>query len=204
MSTRARMPSMNARSAPASRYMLQRLMASSMPQPAKTSVRALMMKSLSNRSRTAAQARILPAISSAGMTSLPAMWPQRLGKTWSSMFMPARPMAMSPLRDPGGVDGVAAAGVEIGHDRDPDRLGDVPGEVEDVLHPDEADVGLAEEGPRQAVAGDLDGLEPALFDDLGAQGVVTAGDDDRPPLHDGLSENTRLFHYELLYYGFPP
>ena len=54
--------------------------------------------------------------------------------------------------------------------------------------------GLAEEGPGQAVAGDLDGLEAALLDDLGAQGVVTAGDDDGPPVHDGLSENTRLFH----------
>ncbi len=54
-----------------------------------------MMKSLSSFSRTAAQARIFPAISSAEMTSLPAMWPQRLGKTWSSMFMPARPMAIS-------------------------------------------------------------------------------------------------------------
>ena len=54
-----------------------------------------MMKSWSSRSRTSAQARILPAISSAEMTSLPAMWPQRLGNTWSSMFMPATPIAIS-------------------------------------------------------------------------------------------------------------
>ena len=72
-------------------------MASSRPSGPAASVRALMMKSGSSLSRTSAQALTLPAISSASMTSLPAMWPQRLGKTWSSMFMPATPMAMKSL-----------------------------------------------------------------------------------------------------------
>jgi hypothetical protein len=103
------------------------------------------------------------------------MWPQRLGKIWS-------------------VDGVAAAGVDVGHDRDGHRLGDVPGHVEDVLHPDEADVGLGEIGPGQPVARDLDGLEAGFLDHFGREGVVAARDGDGPALHDGLAENFRLFH----------
>ena len=46
----------------------------------------------------------------------------------------------------------------------------------------------------QAVAGDLDGLEAAGFDDLGAQGVVTAGHDNGAPGHDGFSQNSSFLH----------
>ena len=48
-----------------------------------------MTKSLSLRAQAAA--RILATISSMGITSLPDMWPQRLGHTWSSRFTPAQP-----------------------------------------------------------------------------------------------------------------
>ena len=102
------------------------------------------------------------------------------------------------LGDPGRVDGVAAAGVDVGHDRDRDGLGDVPGHVEDVLHPEEADVGLGEIRPGQAVARDLDGLEPGLFDDLGREGVVTAGHGDGPAGHDGFPQDLRFLHVHWL------
>ena len=99
-----------------------------------------------------------------------------------------------PLGDPGGVDGVAAAGVDVGHDRDVHGLDDVPGHVQDVLHLHEADVGLAEAGRGQAVAGDLDGLEAGLFDDLGREGVVAAGHDDGPAVHDGFAQDFGFLH----------
>ena len=204
MSTRARMPSMKARSAPAARYMLQPL-DGFVDAPAGEDVgpgvddEVLVQPVADGGAGSDLAGHLL-----GGDDFLAGHVAAALGEDLVLDVHAGEAHGDDPLRDPGGVDGVPAARVEVGHDRDPDRLGDVPGEVEDVLHPDEADVGLAEEGPRQAVAGDLDGLEPALFDDLGAQGVVTAGDDDRPPLHDGFSENTCLFHYELLYYGFPP
>jgi len=53
------------------------------------SVRALMMKSGSFFALTAAS--IFLHISCTLITSLPRMWPQRLGQTWSSMLMPTTP-----------------------------------------------------------------------------------------------------------------
>ncbi len=81
--------SANSRSAPASAYRLRRRIASAMPCVASTSVRDLMTKSGSLLA--AAAARIFCTISSAGITSLPFMWPQRLGHTWSSSIRPATP-----------------------------------------------------------------------------------------------------------------
>src|SRR5438876_1109021 len=61
--------------------------------PADTaSVRAMTTKSPRPRSSATARAmRSLPTISSAEMSALPAICPQRLGSTWSSMCAPATP-----------------------------------------------------------------------------------------------------------------
>ena len=69
-------------------------MTSSMPCVASVSVRDLMMKSGSRRASAAA--RISPTPSSSEMTSLPFMWPQRLGHTWSSIMTPASPASSKP------------------------------------------------------------------------------------------------------------
>ena len=102
------------------------------------------------------------------------MWPQRLGKIWSSIFIPAAHLDQA-FGDPGGVDGVAAAGVDVGHDGNTHRLDDVPGHVQNVFHLHQADVRLAQDARGQPVAGDLDGLKAAFFDDFRAQGVVGPG-----------------------------
>jgi hypothetical protein len=53
------------------------------------SVRAMITRSGSARASSAAL--ILASQSAAGITALPAMWPQRFGNTWSSMNSPATP-----------------------------------------------------------------------------------------------------------------
>ena len=58
---------------------------------ARASVRAMRKKSGVRRASTAA--RIFETNSSREMTSLPSRWPQRLGETWSSMWMAATPRA---------------------------------------------------------------------------------------------------------------
>ena len=93
------------------------------------------------------------------MTCLPSMWPQRFGNTWSSMLTPATPIAIRRSVISVGVDGIAAAGVDVGHHGNRDRADDVPGEVEDVLHIDQADVGLGQQAAGQAEAAHLDGFE---------------------------------------------
>jgi len=65
--------------------------ASSRPCIARASVRAMMK--VSGLRRAAAAARSLAAITWASITSLPAMWPQRLGARWSSMKIAATPIA---------------------------------------------------------------------------------------------------------------
>src|SRR5882757_3586374 len=60
------------------------------------SVRATISRSGSRRASTAAL--ILATISAAGMTALPSKWPQRLGNTWSSIWIasaPARPRSLT-------------------------------------------------------------------------------------------------------------
>ena len=62
------------------------------PTAPKASVRAMMTKSRSRRSRSSRAARYLPIASSRLTMVLPAMWPQRFGKRWSSRWMPATPV----------------------------------------------------------------------------------------------------------------
>ncbi len=83
--------SMNSTSAPVSAYIRARASARSSPSTARASVRAMITNSGWLRASTAAWT--LAAISSAGMTSLPSMWPHFLGATWSSMWIPATPAA---------------------------------------------------------------------------------------------------------------
>ena len=49
------------------------------------------IRKVSGLCRAAAAARSFPAIAGASITSLPAMWPQRLGASWSSMKIAAIP-----------------------------------------------------------------------------------------------------------------
>ena len=51
----------------------------------------MMKKSLLRRAPTAAL--IFATMSAAGITSLPAMWPQRFGATWSSRKIADAPIA---------------------------------------------------------------------------------------------------------------
>ena len=73
-------------------------------------------------------------------------------------------------------------------------MGDVPCEVENILHSDQTDVGLGQEGTGETVTGDLDGFVPGLLDSLGAQGVVAAGDGNGPAFHDRLTQNGGFLH----------
>jgi hypothetical protein len=51
------------------------------------------MISSSPSPRASTAARTFSTISAASITSLPSMWPQRLGATWSSMCSAATPAA---------------------------------------------------------------------------------------------------------------
>jgi hypothetical protein len=55
----------------------------------------MMTRSGARRASTAA--RTFSTISAASITSLPSMWPQRLGATWSSMCSAATPAASYSL-----------------------------------------------------------------------------------------------------------
>src|SRR6202162_563889 len=99
-----------------------------------------------------------------------------------------------PLRDPRRVHGVAAASVDVGHDGDRDCLRDVPGQVENILHRNEADIGLSHERGGEAEARHLDRLETRRFDDPGAERVMATRHDDRSPLEDGVLQDETLLH----------
>ena len=62
------------------------------PTAPKASVRAMITKSRSRRSRSAIADRYFPRASSRDTMVLPAMCPHRLGKRWSSRWMPATPV----------------------------------------------------------------------------------------------------------------
>mmetsp|Transcript_8078 Transcript_8078/g.27488 ORF Transcript_8078/g.27488 Transcript_8078/m.27488 type:complete len:204 (-) Transcript_8078:213-824(-) len=81
-------------SAPASRKARQRSTASSSPSVPRASVRARMSMSSPAASRASTAARIRATAWSRGTTALGATCPQRLGITWSSSMMPARPARM--------------------------------------------------------------------------------------------------------------
>ncbi len=84
-----------------------------------------------------------------------------------------------PFGDTGGVEGVAAAGIDIGHDRDLHGAADVGGDVEDVFHLDETDIREGEQRAGETEAGNLDGLKTGGLDDARAESAVAAGDDER-------------------------
>ena len=98
-SSGVRRASTNSTSAPAFIYSSQRCMASSQPVTAMESVRTIMVKSSSVRASTAA--RIFWTMSTVEITFLSSKWPQRLGDSWSSMWMaatPARSYSLTVLR----------------------------------------------------------------------------------------------------------
>jgi hypothetical protein len=141
---------------------------------ARESVRAMTMNSFERRASTAA--RIFDANSSRETTSLPSRWPQRLGATWSSMWIAgdaARLVLAHRARD---VELVAVAGVGVGDQRHRDRARHDGGVVDHLAHRQEAEVGIAARR-RGAGAGHVDGGEAGLLDQARADRVVGAGSD---------------------------
>ncbi len=79
------------------------------------------------------------------------------------------------LRNGGGVDGITAARIDVRHHRDAHRADNVAGDVHNVFHIHQADVGLRQQAPGDAETTNLHGLEPGAFDNPGAQRVVAPG-----------------------------
>ena len=132
------------------------------PSTAIASVRATISRSGSVRASTAAL--IFATISAAGITSLPSKWPQRLGNTWSSIWIasaPARssvctvrrmlsalpkPVSASTISGPGNTSRIAATCAD------------------ELAQRHEPVVGNAEEGVGDAGAGHIGGVEAAIGD----------------------------------------
>ena len=122
------------------------------------------------------------------------MWPQRFGKTWSSMFMPATPMAISRsvihaalTALPPPVSTSAMTGIETAW-----AMFQVRSRTSFICTRPTS--GLPEQRGGEAEARHLDRLEARRFDDPGAERVVAARHDDRPPLDDGVPQNETLLH----------
>ena len=92
------------------------------------------------------------------------------------------------------VQRVAVAGVAVRQHRDVDGLGDVAGVLDHLVHRQEADVGLAEDAGRGAVAGHVDGVEPGHLDHLGAQYVVGARRHEQLPVREQLLQPCGFLH----------
>ena len=110
------------------------------------------------------------------------MWPQRLGKTWSSIFTPATPIAISRSVMSAAFKRIAAARVDVGHDGDLHGPGDVPGVGKNVVHIHQTDVRFGEQAAGQTEAAYLDRFETCALDDASAQGIMTAGHNQGPAL----------------------
>jgi hypothetical protein len=121
-----------------------------------------------------------------------------LGKNLILDVHPRRAHGDEAFRDPGGVDGVAAARVGVHHHRHGRRLNDVPRGVENVLHLHQTHVGFGEQRSGNAEARDLYRLETGVGNELGAQRVVAARNHDRAARHDGLAQAGGFFHVTIL------
>src|SRR5512136_742333 len=73
------------------------------------------------------------------------------------------------------IEGVAIAGVDIGDERNADRLNNSPDAVEHFGGGEETVVGASEGGAGNAESASEDNLESQLFDQLCANAVVDAG-----------------------------
>ena len=165
------------------------------------SVRAMMTKSLWPRSSAALRIIFsLPTNSSAEIRALPAMWPQRLGITWSSRCAAATPASHVQLDRALDVEEVPVAGVHVDDDRrDLEMDGGHPlvgvahrhrqlelaqrahraaRAVGDLDRRVEVHVGGAEVADGERVAAEVDGVEAVVHDELGAHGVVDARAED--------------------------
>ncbi len=100
-----------------------------------------------------------------------------------------------PFGDGGGIDGVAAAGIDIGHHGNRHGAHDVAGDVEDLFHVHQSDIRLAEQAPGKSEAADLDGLKPRAFDDFGAQRVMAPRHHQGfPALQGGAQNGSSIVH----------
>ena len=91
-SASSRGASTKTRSAPRPAKACARQRASPMPAVARASVRAMTRMSAA-ASRASTAARIRASASSRPTTSLPRVWPQRFGASWSSIITQAKPAA---------------------------------------------------------------------------------------------------------------
>ncbi len=148
-----------------------------MPSIASASVRAMMAKASSLRARQAASIFFTPSTS--GITSLPGMWPQRLGCTWSSMLMPASARLLEHLHGVVDVHRIAVAGIGVGGERDRERAREHAAMVDVLRQSHHADVVDAEQRVRDAGAGGRRHLEARRLDQPRAVTVVDAGGDDQ-------------------------
>ncbi len=104
-----------------------------------------------------------------------------------------------PFGDGGRIDGVAAAGIDIGHHGNRYRPHDVPGDVQDIFHIHQPDVGLTEKAPGNAEAADLYRPKPRGFDDFGAQRVMTPRHHQGFPLLQGGAQNRSSLVHRFTY-----
>ena len=105
------------------------------------------------------------------------MWPQRFGKHLIFNIHTGYAHFNQALDNGRGVDGIAAAGVDIGHHRNCHGAGDMARDIEDVFHVHQADIGPREQAAGEAETAHLDGFKSGALDNAGAQGVVTSGHD---------------------------
>ena len=140
------------------------------------------MISVSSDRRAATAARTLIAISSAGITSLPSMWPQRLGETWSSICTALAPTASSSRTVSHDAGLGAVAGVGVDDDRQVGRAAHAADALDDLRAADEAHVGQAEVVRGERVAAVVERLDAGPFRDPRGEAVVRAEGDERPRL----------------------
>ena len=71
----------------------------------------------------------------------------------------------------------------------------MPGDVEDVLHVHQADVGAGQQAAGKAEAANLGGGEAGGFNDAGAEGVMTPGHNEGlPALQRGTQNGCLIIH----------
>ena len=106
------------------------------------------------------------------------MWPQRLGKTWSSSWIAGGARVLVLLHRAHDLRDVAVARVGVGDDRDRDGRRDAPQVVGVLGQGRDAEVGQAVRGGGGRVAAPVEGLEPGPLQQARRERVERAGDDE--------------------------
>ncbi len=106
------------------------------------------------------------------------MWPQRLGKTWSSNWIARRARVLVLLHGADELRDVAVARVRVGDDGDGDGRRDAPQVVGVLGQRRDAEVGQAVRGGGGRVAAPVEGLEAGPLQQPCRERVEGAGDDE--------------------------